>query len=266
MSYINIEKKVPKAYLIDSRDFQLLCRIFNVIENSSRADIESMISVLDTATCRDGVLSLWKTKLGIFESLEVTSDVLREILNAFPYIIKNKGSKTAIEKCIALFTRLNGIKTEVTVEIVNNQESDNGYLPYHILITIEAFDGSFIDTLDKVLAYVVPTGYEIYYKLITRNQYSNTVLSSDTNAVMINTYNTNTRTMADTGSYDSIPSITNRGKEVANRNMYTAGAAYVYGALNSEEDNLGDSILGASLYSSTESSVEELWKSEKEGN
>lgn len=260
MSYINIEKKVPKAYLIDSRDFQLLCRIFNVIENSSRADIESMISVLDTAICRDRVLSLWKTKLGIFESLEVTSDILREILVAFPYILKNKGSKKAIEESIALFTRLNGIKTEVKVDIVNNEESDNGYLPYHILITIESLDGSFIDTLDKVLSYVVPTGYEIYYKLIARNKYSSTVLTSDNNAVMVNTYNTNTRTIANTDSYTSIPSITVKGTEVANRNMYTTGAAYVF----SGKDSGDTSILGATLYSSTEA-AEELWKSEKEG-
>ena len=71
--------------------------------------------------------------------------------------------------------------------------------------------------------------------------------------------------MADTDTYSNIPSITTKGKEVAKRNMFTAGAAYVYGATKAG-DSLGDSVLGASLYSSTESSAEELWKSEKEGN
>jgi len=160
---INIEESVPEIYVSESRDFQLLCRLYNCIVNGVKFNIDSILGVIDTDTCNSKLLELLQSKLGFFSDKTFYSDDLRYILKAFPYIIKNKGSKKAIEQTLALYLKINHVNTEVRIDIVNNSIDDESYT---INIGIESTLKD-LTVLNEVLKYVIPSGYKIKYYFYT---------------------------------------------------------------------------------------------------
>ena len=86
------QDNTPPYCVEASRDFQLFCRAMDVIANGVKFDIDSMIQVLDPMKVSDDMLELYATRVGFFHKKPIDSNVLRYIISAFPYIIKNKGT------------------------------------------------------------------------------------------------------------------------------------------------------------------------------
>lgn len=92
MEILRTQNLVPSVYENESRDFQLIGRIFDVVFNSVRNDIESMTDIVDTGRCRLSTLSLLKDKLGFFTDERYADDVLRYLLYSFSNLIREKGT------------------------------------------------------------------------------------------------------------------------------------------------------------------------------
>ena len=107
MPLFNVQDNLPSIYPNESRDFQLLCKLYDCINNGVMGDIKSMTSVTFTKECRDDVLRLLSTKLGFFPDIDISDESLRYILMAFPEIMKYKGSKAGIEGVLNVFTKIN---------------------------------------------------------------------------------------------------------------------------------------------------------------
>ena len=101
-----VENNVPDIYVNESRDFQLIARLYDLAIQSSRFSIDSLVYASDTMKCNEQLLPLLATKLGIFDNLKLTDLQYRQILSAFPYIIRYKGSPTAIQLVLRLFGRM----------------------------------------------------------------------------------------------------------------------------------------------------------------
>lgn len=155
------QENVPEVYINESRDFQLLCRLKDVIFGGVKYNIDSLNHTSNTLEMNARLLSLLKSKLGFFEQEQLTEDELRYLLAGFSDLIKYKGSKKAIKKAVFLWfrvTQLQGKLTDITID------NDN----YLIRITMDA---SSTDTklLDEIFKYILPTGYKVIYMFASDN-------------------------------------------------------------------------------------------------
>ena len=102
---------VPEVYPNESRDFQLLGRLLDCVANGTKFNIDAIRNLSNAEDIMGSLLPLLQSKLGFFSQENFTDDELREILMAFPYLIKYKGSKKSIDGALNLFVRLNGYDT-----------------------------------------------------------------------------------------------------------------------------------------------------------
>ena len=155
-----LQDRVPSPYIEQSRDFQLLARMLDTIFNGIRFNATMVGKIINTDSCPGELLPLLKTKLGFFTEKKFLDDELREILKAFPYLIRWKGSKKAIESATYLYLRAMKIHTESFVEIEDmDKEGNMSYtIRVHIMSTV-------IDTsiLDEIFKYILPIGYRVEY-------------------------------------------------------------------------------------------------------
>lgn len=149
-----VENNVPKFYSEESRDFQLLCKLYDIVLQSTRFSIDSMRGFSDATLCNKSMLQQVGTKVGYFHKIDTfSSDQVSIMLKAFPKIIKYKGSMKSIYLTLNLFEHL------ANTQIIDNYK-DN-------VLSIEYIntDSETIDLLDTVLSYIKPTGMMIDYTI-----------------------------------------------------------------------------------------------------
>lgn len=182
MSIFRVQDKTPEVYTSTSRDFQLIGRLYDCIINGVKFDTDSILDIINTDNIDSRLLKLLQTKIGFFSSKDITDESLRYVLKAFPEIVKHKGSIKSIKQAVCTFLKLNGIKSFVYVNKINNSLSK----PYTIEIGI---DSSIKDTyvLDQILKYILPTGYAISYFYYNSYNRDNMILESkiDANIVIL---------------------------------------------------------------------------------
>lgn len=161
MAFIRLQDNVPPVYVNDSRDFQLLCRLYDCVNASVMSDIDTMTNILVSRDCNSVMLDHLATKVGFFPKHNIGNEDLRYIVEAFPYIIKYKGSRRSIEEAINVFLKINNVNSDVYIEIINKTDRPD-VEPYTIRIGVEY---SIKDTtiLDEIFRYILPTGYTVEY-------------------------------------------------------------------------------------------------------
>ena len=164
MDIFRVENNVPTVYCNDSRDFQLLARLYTAVVGGVKFDIDTIKSLTSTEECRNSVLELLATKLGFLTSRDYEDDKLRYILSAFPVMVKNKGSLLAIKQAVNMFLKIYGIRTRVTVWCTKEKTTFQGkLLPDHTVII--GLDSQFIgdeDLLRDVFRFILPAGFGFY--------------------------------------------------------------------------------------------------------
>ena len=169
MPLIRLQNKVPPVYVEDSRDFQLFCRLYDMVINGLKYDIDGISRLVNTKTCKSTTLQLLQTKLGFFTNKHLTDEALRYILDSFILLIRKKGTKEAIEQAVYMFLKINSLETAIKVDIINGTPSKAQKLKYGQHITdhcvVIGIESSVRDTtpLYEVLKYIVPFGYNIFF-------------------------------------------------------------------------------------------------------
>lgn len=144
-----LQDNVPEPYIKQSRDFQLFCRVYDYTNNAVRFDIDSMPNVLDPMAARNNVLKLLAAKVGFFPTRDLDDTMMRYIISTFPHVIKLKGTRLGITKCIDTVLRARNISAQYSVNI-NNED-------HTIDIAIKSdFDRV---ALEEYLQYIIPPGY-----------------------------------------------------------------------------------------------------------
>lgn len=149
---LDFYKYLPEYYNNESRDFQLFTRVFDLIENSLKFDIDTIPTILDSDMISDSYLESMAKKVGILDTGTYPDEIIRFMISAFPYIIKYKGSLRGIRYATQAFLKINGIEEVPLISIDN--------INYRISIGIES---KIIDItlLKTILEYIIPTGYFI---------------------------------------------------------------------------------------------------------
>jgi hypothetical protein len=148
-----VQDNVPEIYVNESRDFQLLCRLYDCIINGVKFDIDSMKFLTDTKNCNSRVLDLLKSKVGFYNDKYIFSDDMRKVLEAFPHIIKYKGSKEAVLQTVCLFMKVNRVRSDCKIDFDNDKRE--------IRIGIKSPVSNYI-VIDEIMKYILPTGYTYY--------------------------------------------------------------------------------------------------------
>lgn len=153
---IRLQENVPEIYTKASRDFQLFCRTYDLVDNAVRFNVKSTRTLLDPLSVSDRMLPLLATRVGFFPKTEYNTYALRLIISVFPYMMRWKGTKKAIE--IALYTILKAEKHygKVTISFDNNLDSTI-VIYSDVAITNELL-------LRDVLSYILPIGYDLYIR------------------------------------------------------------------------------------------------------
>jgi hypothetical protein len=175
-----LQNNVPSVYVNSSRDFQLLCRLYDMAFNGVMFDTDTISDITNTDRCSARLLPLLQTKIGFFTDIEITDEDLRYVLKAFPYLVRNKGSKQAIRQALYMYMRMNHIETEIMVQVLNKHP----IMPYTILVGIET---GFRDVaiLDEVFKYILPTGYTVQYVYYQRVNGKLEFVNSDYGSILL---------------------------------------------------------------------------------
>ena len=161
-----LQDNVPEVYVKWSRDFQLFCRIYDVINNSMRFNAKSSQNLLDPLNTTDNMLQLLATRIGFFPKNEYNTEALREVMSAFPYIVKYKGSKKGIEMALNVILKIENNYKESFVDI----DSKNSIVNIYTNAKIESEN-----LLRDVLSYIIPIGYDIVINTYTKADTSRTL-------------------------------------------------------------------------------------------
>ena len=151
-----LEENVPDIYVEMSRDFQLLCRVYNILVNSNIITQSKIRQQLNIDQIDDKLLKLLAGRLGFSSDNYIPTEVMRSILLQFPFMIKNKGTKIGIEQAIKSVIKQTSKVNSVYV-------SDITIATGEIKVIVESDDASAVDMsyLSNVLKYVVPVGYTV---------------------------------------------------------------------------------------------------------
>lgn len=148
---IRTETQVPSTYSIRSRDFQLLERVFDTVFNSSKtyADTIKNCGGINKNTDKR-LLDLIARTLGFESKREYDTQDLYVLCNDFKSIIKDKGTKRAIENCVRVLLNAQNLSESFTVSIDNSRYEVDVYVSKNL---------QDIALLEDMLEYVLPIGY-----------------------------------------------------------------------------------------------------------
>lgn len=174
---IRYQEMVPDYYIEKSRDFQILCRMYDFAMNGLKYNIDSMQSLTDTRKIKDTVLPLLGDKLGIYDKEAYAN---RQMLEALPIAIKYKGSLKSVKILLnAFLDSMDIFETAIVMyaKTVEEAEEISGILnrkvnPYSLVIIMSAFPNlTNLHVLDVYLKMVIPSGMLIDYGFGVTTQY-----------------------------------------------------------------------------------------------
>lgn len=199
MSMINVQEMTPQIYTEESRDFQLLSRLYDSVFNGLKFDTDSIAELIDTQQCRTSVLQLLQTKLGFFTERKIDDEKLRKILECFPILVKNKGSLRAVKETLYLFLRMYSVSSELEVYYLKTPYSEpftedmpcvlaNGKLPENnsLIIRIHSFETKPDTTvIEEIFRYILPAGINYYIEFDKNVELPDIVLTTEDSAELL---------------------------------------------------------------------------------
>ena len=174
---IRYQEMVPDYYIEASRDFQVLCRMYDFALNSLKYNIDSMQQLTDTRRVKDTVLPLLGDKLGIYDK-EAFSN--RQLLEALSIALKYKGSLKSVIVLLNAFLDSMDIFDNALALHSKDEESaadislllNRPVKPYSIVIILSTFPSlTNLHVLDTYLNMVIPSGLIVEYSFGVQKEY-----------------------------------------------------------------------------------------------
>ena len=152
---IKTQKLVSEVYYKESRDFQFFGRLYDVVFNYLKTEID-LINTFPLKNTQDtSFVELLLKTLGFKKIREYQINQLLPLASIWIDLIKNKGSLTAIENLIQLILRAENITGDYSIEF----ESDRaGTLPTIIIKIRDLISSQESALLEEALNYIMPIG------------------------------------------------------------------------------------------------------------
>ena len=148
---IKLQNLTPEIYYKESRDFQLLGRLFDLVLNAVKTDTDLLYNLPLSTNSDEKLLELLALTLGFKPKHQYNAKNLKAVCSVFSEILRNKGSIKAIKiACEALFNSMD-ISQQLDYDFTKGK--DNTELNLYI-----AKDFGDITLLNDLLSYILPAG------------------------------------------------------------------------------------------------------------
>lgn len=148
---IKLQNLTPEVYYKESRDFQLLGRLFDLVLNAVKTDTDLLYNLPLSTNSDEKLLELLALTLGFKPKHQYNARNLKAVCSVFSEILRNKGSIKAIKiACEALF---NSMDISQQLDYDFTKDKDNIELNLYI-----AQDFGDITLLNDLLSYILPAG------------------------------------------------------------------------------------------------------------
>lgn len=180
---IKTKNSVPEVYYNRSRDFQLLGRIYDIIFNYLKTNVQILDTLPYSEDIDDKLIPLLSTTLGFKQTHEYNTQQLKVVCSSFIHILRNKGNFSAITELLQLLANVENTQESYQYTV----DDDNPYV-LNIYLPLSISDTSLFEDM---LYYVLPAGmsYRIIKQLIIENKPSeDTVfIASDRSTISLKT-------------------------------------------------------------------------------
>lgn len=155
---LEVESFVPNIYVKKSRDFQMYCKVLEIISNSAKHNADTITDIYNPLICNNRVLSLLSTLCNYNSKRDISDEDLRLILTAYPLLIKNKGTQKGIELAAALTVKLSGKPITYHCDYVRSTE-DSSNETHKVRVTMsDTYDERY---LEEFMNLVMPAGFTL---------------------------------------------------------------------------------------------------------
>lgn len=145
---IRLQELTPEIYYRQSRDFQFIGRLYDIVLNYSKTNADSLYNLPIGDDMNESLLNLLSYTLGFKSNKNYNSKQLLAICSVLPEIIKHKGSLQAIITAVNALLGAEGTKQSLDYEIVP-KKSITLYLDQNL---------SDLSLLRDLLIYILPAG------------------------------------------------------------------------------------------------------------
>lgn len=146
---IKLQDYTPDVYYNESRDFQFIGRLYDIILNYVKTNVDLLYDLPLSDNSDSQFIELLAFTLGFQPKHKYTAKHLRAICSVFSDILRNKGTiQSVLIACYAIFNA-EGIDGGVEYELLNNSTHFKLYLPPELKDTTLLVD---------VLNYIIPAG------------------------------------------------------------------------------------------------------------
>lgn len=147
--FIQLKNYTPEIYYRQSRDFQLLGRLYDIVLNSVSTNIDMIYSIPNPEYASSGLIELLALTLGFKPKHVYNVNQLKAVCSILPNILRVKGTLAALDlTCKAL---LNAEESTSIYKIYKNDDD-----PYNLIIIIPNLENTLL--LSDLLDYILPTG------------------------------------------------------------------------------------------------------------
>ncbi len=173
---IKLQQYTPDVYYRESRDFQYIGRLYDLVLNYVKTNIDLLYNLPFNDLTDDQFIDLLALTLGFKAKHKYTAKHLRAICSCFSEILRNKGTiKSLLLACSAIY-HSEGITEQINYELTDKNGKSGGTTNLILYLSPKLGDTTLLlDLLD----YVLPAGmnYSII-KVLTETRKSNTEIAS----------------------------------------------------------------------------------------
>ena len=149
---IRLQDMTPDVYYKQSRDFQFIGRLFDIVLNAVKTNADMIYDCPFSDNSDSQLIDLMTLTLGFKSRHNYNVQQLTALCSAFAYILKNKGNRQAIEAAVNTLVNAEGITDRVIISIDKDRP--------HIMEIRVPEAVSDINLLRDLLDYILPAGTE----------------------------------------------------------------------------------------------------------
>lgn len=150
---IRAQDLTPSIYYKESRDFQLFGRLYDIVFNYVKTNVDLMENFPINAHTDSKLIELLARTLGFNNKLNYRNDDLNAICNVFISLIRDKGSLRSIKSLVRTILNVSDINKNHLVSM--NTASKYPLIEIHVP---DVVSNSEIKLLEDVLEYILPIG------------------------------------------------------------------------------------------------------------
>lgn len=170
---ILLKDYTPEVYYQQSRDFQFIGRLFDLVLNSLKTNADMIYDIPASDAAGSKLIDLLALTLGFKATHEYNIKQLVNVCSILSVILRNKGSLKAIELVCAAILNAEGITLPYAV--VKNGYTVQIYMPQSV---------SDINLLKDLLDYILPAGLSCEIKRTTLDTNNFAILKTKINNIL----------------------------------------------------------------------------------